>query len=135
METVLVLAVFIVIGAGFALAGVLAYTGRWRSWAASMRWWEFGKRPRFGFFCLFVGIAVLVVPLSVVIHEVIGVEAIAKAIVWLAIPAGALALMCFVGLPGFLKPRWYKEWVARGAIQHEVYPPAAPGAAGWLRKR
>ncbi|NMR29042.1 hypothetical protein [Crystallibacter degradans] len=135
LETIAFLAVITMVGAGFFIAGYLAYAGRWRRWAAYKRYWEFGKTSHFGFICLFVGIAVLVLPLSALMDELLGVEAVARAVAWLALPAGLLAVISFVGLPGILKPRWYKEWVARGAIQHELYPPAAPGAAGWLRKR
>ena len=106
----------LIVGALFVAAGVLVYTGRWRSWTAGYR-----LRPHIFFGLLWLGLglwfAIPAAELDQHGHHVLAVL--------FEVPAAICAVVLIWSmfrLPGWLLPPWYREWQARGGNRSEYLP-------------
>ncbi len=95
----------LVLGALFVLAGVLAYTGRWRSWTATSMW-----LPRVVFGTVFAGIALWFICLGLALHG-----KWAHVVTDVAGVFGLAFVISAFWLPAFLLPQWFRDWQAAGA--------------------
>jgi hypothetical protein len=110
------MAVLLILGAVFVAAGLLVYSGRWRSWAAGYR-----LRPHTFFGLLWLGLALLFAAPAAELdqHGHHGLALVFE------IPAAACAIVLILTLfrlPGWLLPSWYREWTARGSAPTEHLP-------------
>lgn len=104
----------VIIGAAITLAGVLAWSGRWRSWARQKSYGVLTRVPtRYTLGLAFLGPGIIFISLGIFadlgiipgsddVYDVIG---------------AALILVSLMGVfwwPVALTPRWYREWLSWG---------------------
>lgn len=117
------------------VTGIAAFNGSWRIWAAGKALpVQFGKHNYSGFVGLYVlpafaGVAVLVLfgPAGA------GVLPATYAPLIL-VPAALPAALCFIRLPRFMLPQWYKDWLDRGANPKELALEEYSSPLTWLRR-
>ena len=103
-------------------AGILAYSGRWKSWAGPSNYPSTAKHSRLGFMMFWAGLPLTVVDILLGL-EVLGVDPAVTRGLMLApcMLGGAAVLIHGYFLPKVLRPvllpRWYREWEA---VQFEV---------------
>lgn len=112
-----------VAGLLFTSLGLAAYTGRWKRWLVrDILNWRY-----FGFAMLYAGLAFLLFPVAALAAEVDLVWP-ARILMILGIAGTWITIMAVFWLPKFMRPRWYREWEARGADRNEF---ARPGEKAW----
>lgn len=107
----------VIIGAAITLAGVLAWSGRWRSWARQKSYGMFTRVPtRYTLGLAFLGPGIIFISLGIFadlgiipgsddVYDVIG---------------AALIFVSLIGVfwwPVALTPRWYRDWLNWGGPQ------------------
>ncbi|MCC9206329.1 hypothetical protein [Arthrobacter sp. zg-Y769] len=118
-----------------ALTGIAAYNGTWRIWAAGNALpVQLGKHNYSGFF----GLYMLPVFAALAVLAVLGPAGMGMVSSTYAplilLPAALPAALCFIRLPRFMLPRWYKDWLDRGANKDEVGKPEYSSPFTWLRR-
>ncbi|MGP3536617.1 hypothetical protein ACTU3I_17640 [Microbacterium sp. RD1] len=92
-----------VLAAAFIVAGVLAYTGRWKGWIATAR----GYGTYIGFSLLYLGVAFALAGLALSLADVSR-----PAFLILIAVAGVALVLAVIGfwwLPRFLVPEWFRR--------------------------
>ncbi|MGM7669915.1 hypothetical protein [Microbacterium sp. A93] len=107
----------VIIGAAITLAGVLAWSGRWRSWARQKTYGMLTRVPtRYTLGLAFLGPGIIFISLGIFadlgiipgsddVYDVIG---------------AALIFVSLIGVfwwPAALTPRWYRDWLTWGGPQ------------------
>ena len=120
-----VVAFFILIvclGPVLLTAGILAYSGRWTSWAGPSSYPSTAKHSRLGFMLFWAGLPLMAFDILLVL-EALGLVPDATRKLPLAFTAFCMTILMIhlYFLPKFLRPvllpRWYREWEA---VQFEL---------------
>ena len=114
---VLFIALVVCLGPVLLTAGILAYSGRWTSWAGPSSYPSTAKHSRFGFMLFWAGLPLMAFDVLLVL-EVLGLvpDATMKLPVAFTVFCMAIVMIHIYFLPKFLRPlllpRWYREWEA-----------------------
>ncbi|NUL47606.1 hypothetical protein F7P69_20725 [Cellulosimicrobium funkei] len=113
----------VIIGAAVTLAGVLAWSGRWRSWARPKGYGVLTRVPtRYTLGLVFLGPGIIFISLGVFadLGIVPGTDEVYDAI------GAALIFVSLIGVfwwPASLTPRWYRDWLAWGGpLETDPWP-------------
>lgn len=110
-------AVGLLVGIPMIIIGGLAYAGVWRSWVTMT-----GLNPRgktfAGLGLLYCGIAFCLVPLTALLGPD-RYPALGAALLIAAVAGAWTFIMSFFWLPSFARPRWLRDWEARGSDPRE----------------
>lgn len=104
----------VIIGAAVTLAGLLAWSGRWRSWARPKGYGALTRVPtRYTLGLAFLGPGIIFISLGIFADLGIlpGSDDVYDAI------GAALIFVSLIGVfwwPVALTPRWYRDWLAWG---------------------
>ncbi len=110
--------VLLVVGAPFVAGGLLAYSGRWRSWTSS-----FTFRPYTIFGSLFLGLAAWFFGPALTFSGAVG-----AVFYVLAVASGVVMIASVFWLPDVLLPGWFRAWRAAGSRRADYARPLArPG--------
>ena len=143
---VLFIALVVCLGPVLLTAGILAYSGRWTSWAGPSGYPSTAKHSRFGFMLFWAGLPLMAFDILLAL-EVLGLvpDATRKLPVAFTVFCMAIVMIHAYFLPKFLRPlllpRWYRDWeaaqfeleaqAAKHAPSPSPAPPAVPSTHPW----
>lgn len=121
----------ILLGAAITIAGVLAWSGRWRSWARPKNFGALTRVPtRYTLGLAFLGPGIIFISLGILadLGIVPGSDGVYDVI------GAALILVSLIGVfwwPAALTPRWYRDWLAWGGpLETDPWPDDRERAEG-----